>query len=74
LQPLSFSRKSDPELLPDEDVWTFEYYILDSASPEYRLAQKHRFKVTKAQILRGTDIPETIEMIDAQNQLVNRLK
>ena len=73
LQPLSFSNKSEPGVLPDADIWTFEYYVLDNSSPEYRVIQEHNFQVTKAQILGGTDIPETIEMIDAQNKLMNRL-
>jgi hypothetical protein len=74
IQPLTFSNNPEMPALPAEDTWTFEYYVLDNLRPEYRLVQKQEFKVTREQIRTGLDIPETSNMVDAQSQLIRKLK
>ena len=44
---LSFSTEQE---LSVEDVWIFEYYVLDSSGSEYRLVEKQTFKLTRSNI------------------------
>ncbi|MCK4722994.1 MAG: hypothetical protein KAT75_06805 [Dehalococcoidia bacterium] len=71
LQPMMFSLDSK---MPPKDTWTFEYYILDSSSSEYKLVQEQTFTLTNKQILSGTYIPDTSDIIDANKRLIDKLK
>jgi len=71
LQPPIFSLGSE---LPREDTWIFNYYILDSSSPNYKFVQKQIFTITKDNILSGSYVPDTNSVIDAHKRLIDKLK
>lgn len=65
---------SPSTVLPNEDTWTLEYYVLDSSSSDYRLVQKQDFNLSDAQIRNGSYVPDSVEAQSTIERFVKKLR
>jgi hypothetical protein len=67
-----FPRFKTASDIPAQDTWTLDYYVLDSTSSSFKLANSQKFEITGKDLISGQYIPVEESISNAMDRLIKR--